>query len=159
LNFVDLLAVVHVAFATWRGRKRGFLVELPSAVSITLFSVTGLGLFKWMYRGLSQVSGRVGQSVGLLTFAGLVVAAYVLAGRIRAYLGTFAEKLVSEPRHRLAGGITGGVRAFVLFCTLLLVLAHWPLHAMTRWIVEGSFLGRSLIRWVLPVYGKTHGAL
>jgi len=47
----------------------------------------------------------------------------------------------------------------VVCSTLLLILAHWPLHGTTRWIAESSLLGRLLIRFILPVYAATHGAL
>ena len=156
---VDLFVLLHVAFAVWRGRKRGLTLEFPSAVSIGTFFVTGCGLFKWMYRGLSQASTWTGQSLGIFTFVGLLYAAFVLWRKCKAQLTRFAAKHVTEERQRLAGAIAGGVRAFFVASTLLLILAHWPLHGMTRWIAESSLLGRLLIRFILPVYGQTHGAL
>lgn len=156
---VDLLVLIWTGFAVWRGRRRGLTGEFPSAASATIFFVTGCGLFKWMYRGLSQASAVTHQSLGIFTFVGLLVAAVILWRKTQAHLTKLAGRYVTEQRQRLAGGIAGGVRAFVVCSTLLLILAHWPLHAMTRWIVEGSFVGRGLIAFVLPIYGKTHGAL
>ena len=156
---VDLFVLVHIAFATWRGRKRGLMVEFPSAASIGVFFVTGCGLFKWMYRVLSEVNTKVGQSLGIFTFIGLIVAAFALWKKSKTHLATLAGRYVSEDRQRIAGAIAGGVRAFLVVSTLLLILAHWPLHGMTRWITESSLLGRLLIRFLLPVYSHTHGAL
>jgi uncharacterized membrane protein required for colicin V production len=156
---VDVFVLAYIVFAIWRGRRRGLTGEFPSAASISIFFVTGCGLFKWMYRWLSEASAATHQSLGIFTFAGLLAAAYILWRKTKAQLGRFAAKYVTEQRQRSAGGMAGGIRAFVVSSTLLLILAHWPLHAMTRWIVESSFLGRGLIAFILPVYGKTHGAL
>ena len=156
---VDLLVLAHVTLALWRGRKRGFTVEFPSAASLVVFFLTGCGLFSWIHRGLARASEAIGHYLGVFTFFGLLVAAFVLWRRSHEYVVQLAGRWVPQSRQRLAGGIAGGVRAFVLDATLLLILAHWPLHAMTRWIVEGSFVGRLLIHFVLPVYSHTHGAL
>jgi uncharacterized membrane protein required for colicin V production len=156
---VDLLVLGQISFAVWRGWKRGLTGELPSATSIGIFFVTGCGLFKWMYRVLSEVSTKTGQSLGVFTFVGLLVAAFVLWRKSKAQLTQFASRYVTEDRQRLAGAIAGGVRAFLIVSTLLLILAHWPLYGTTRWIAESSLLGRLLIRFILPVYARTHGAL
>ncbi len=156
---IDLLIAAYVALAARRGRRRGLAAELPGAFSITVFALTGWGLFKIMWRGLSQAGTLTARSAPLLTFFGLVAGSIFLWRKMRERVRWVAQKW-PEPRHqRLGGGIAGGVRAFVLSATLLLILAHWPLHGMTRWIAESSFLGRALIRVVLPVYEKTHGTL
>lgn len=153
---LDLFVVGYVSYAAWRGRKRGLVKELPSAFSITVFCLSGWGLFKIMFRGLEEASKLTGQSVGLLTFIGLIVGAVVMWRRMQARLRWVAEKCVPENRQPMAGAIAGGVRAFVLVATLLLILAHWPLHGLTRGFVQSSFTGRVLVRVVLPVYEKTH---
>jgi uncharacterized membrane protein required for colicin V production len=156
---VDLFVLAHLAFAAWRGRRRGFVIEFPSAASIGIFFVTGCGLFKWLYRILSEVNTKASQSLGVFTFIGLILAAFTLWKKSKAHLAQLAGRCISEDRQRTAGAIAGGVRAFLVVSTLLLILAHWPLHGMTRWITESSLLGRLLIRYILPVYSHTHGAL
>jgi uncharacterized membrane protein required for colicin V production len=156
---VDLYVLTHISLAAWRGRKRGLNVELPSAASTGIFFVTGCGLFKWLYRILSEVNTKAGQSLGIFTFVGLIVAAFVLYRKSKTQLATLASRYIPEDRQRLAGAIAGGVRAFLVISTLLLILAHWPLYGTTRWIAESSLLGRLLIRFILPVYAHTHGAL
>ena len=51
---IDLLVLAYVAFSAWRGRKRGMSKELPGAVSICVFAITGWGLFTIMFLGLDQ---------------------------------------------------------------------------------------------------------
>ncbi len=156
---IDWLIAAYVALAVWRGRRRGLAEELPGAFSITVFALTGWGLFKIMWRGLSQAGTLTARSAPLLTFFGLVAGSVFLWRKLRERVRWVAEKWPEQRHQRLGGGIAGGARAFMLSATLLLILAHWPLHGLTRWIAESSFLGRGLIRVVLPVYEKTHGAL
>ncbi len=156
---LDLLIVAFIAFSVWRGRKNGIIVEAPGAVSLAIFFFSGWGLLKLVYRGLSSTSEMVGHSVGLFTFVGLIAGTVVIWRRIRKRISGRAEQLCPESKRALAGGIAGGVKAFLLSSIILLVCAHGPLRAVTRWIAEGSLLGRGLIRFVLPVYGQTHGAI
>jgi uncharacterized membrane protein required for colicin V production len=156
---VDLLILAYVVLSIWRGRKRGLTRELPGAFSVTVFALTGWGLFKIMWLGLGQAGTLTAQSAPLLTFVGLVAGAIFLWRRMRARVRWIAQKWPAERQQRGGGSVAGGVRAFVVCATLLLILAHWPLHGLTRWIPESSLVGRGLIRFVLPVYEKTHGAL
>jgi uncharacterized membrane protein required for colicin V production len=156
---IDLLIAVYMAISVWRGRRRGLVKELPAAFSITVFALTGWGLFKIMWRGLSQAGTLTARSAPLLTFFGLVAGSIWLWRKMRDRVRWVAQKWPEQRQQRLGGGVAGGVRAFVLSATLLLILAHWPLHGMTRWITQSSILGRVLIRALLPVYDKTHGAL
>jgi len=155
---LDLLILAYIAYSVWRGRKRGIIVEAPGAVSVVVFFFSGWGLLKLVYRGLASASETTGQSAGLLTFVGLIIATLIIWRRIRRRIRGHAEKLCPEDKRQLAGGIASGVKAFLLAAIVLLVCAHGPLRGVTRWIAEGSLLGRGLIRFVLPVYGQNHGA-
>ncbi len=112
-----------------------------------------------MFRGLKQASAATGVSAGIFSFFVLLTGSVYLWRRFRKRVRWFAEQWRDERLQRRGGMAAGGVRALVLSATVLLILAHWPLHGMTRWIVETSSLGGALIRYVLPVYDKTHGAL
>jgi uncharacterized membrane protein required for colicin V production len=159
MGFLDFVVLAYITYGVIKGRRRGLVAELPSTVSLALFFLTGWGLFKIMYRGLAQASALAGQSVGILTFGGLVAASVALVRKMRSRLRWLAEKSADEHHQRIAGAIAGGVRAFLHASVVLLILAHWPLHFLTRPLAQGSLLGRGLVRFVLPVYDKTHGAL
>lgn len=90
---------------------------------------------------------------------GLAGAAVAVVRSLRRRFQAWSERRYDAGQRRFGGAIFGGVRAFLLACVVLLVLAHWPLHALTRTVTESSLLGRSLTKWVLPVYEKTHKAL
>ena len=158
MGFLDYVALAYMIFGVLRGLKRGLFKELPAALGIVVFFVTGCGLYRWTGRGLAQMNRWVGQGLGALSFFGLATSVIVLVRTLRAWIGAWAERRLAA-HERWGGAVVGGVRTFVFTSVVLLVFAHWPLHAITRQLAEGSLLGRLLIKMVLPVYGQTHGAL
>jgi hypothetical protein len=155
---VDLLALGYVGYGVARGRRRGLFQELPGAISMTLFLVTGCGLLHWSERALADVNHLVNQAASLTGLACLVTGAVVLMRELRAWIGRWAaQRYGAVETQKAGGGIAGGVRCLALVSALLLGFAHWPLHSLTRPITESSLLGRALTRFVLPVYEKTHG--
>ncbi len=154
---VDLLAAGYVTYGVARGRRHGLFQELPGAISTTLFLVTGCGLLHWSERALADVNHLVNQAASLTGLACLVTGAVVVWRELRSWIGRWAGQRYGGAETQKAGGaVAGGVRCFALVCVVLLVFAHWPLHAVTRPITESSLLGRALTRVVLPVYEKTH---
>ena len=159
LGILDLLALAWIGWGVYLGRKRGLGRELVGALSIFIFFLTGCGLYRWTDRALIQMGHITGQAVGVLSFFGLAVATIVLVRSLRGRAQDWAERRYDGSQRKFGGTVLGGVRTFLLACVVLLVMAHWPLHFLTRPFVQSSMLGRCLTRWVLPVYGKTHGAL
>ena len=157
---VDGLALGYVVYGVARGRRRGLFQELPGAISVTIFLITGCGIYRWSARALLGINHIVGQILGVAGFAGLVCAGIVLGRGLRGWVGRWAhDRYGAEETQKAGGAIAGGVRSFVWVVVALLVFAHWPLHPVTRPIAESSILGRALTRFVLPVYEKTHGPL
>ncbi len=157
---VDGLALAYVLYGVARGRRRGLFQELPGAISVTVFLITGCGLYRWGARALLGINHVLGQILGVAGFAGLVGGGAVLIRELRVWIGRWAhDRYGSEERQQTGGAIAGGVRCFAWVVVALLVFAQWPLHGITRPITESSVLGRGLTRFVLPVYEKTHGAL
>ena len=105
------------------------------------------------------MSHLTGQTLGAFGFVGLVASTVASVRYLRRRMRDWVERRYGVEQRKLGGMIVGAVRAFLLVCVALLVLAHWPLHSLTRPFAEGSALGRCLTKWVLPVYEKTHGAL
>jgi uncharacterized membrane protein required for colicin V production len=156
---VDLLALAYIVFSVFRGRQRGFLIELPATISIVVFALTGTGLYRWGGRVVAEANMLTRQASGVLGFFGLVAAALVLVQQLKTRLQQWAEKRFIAEHQQLGGAMAGGVRSLVVAAVLLLILAHWPLKGLTRPLAESSFFGRALIKLVLPVYDKTHSGL
>jgi branched-subunit amino acid ABC-type transport system permease component len=159
MGVLDLVAIAYFGYAARKGCKRGLAVELPSAISIGIFFVTGCGLYRWTGRTLAELGHLTGQTLGVAGFVGLVVSTVVTVRCLRKRVQDWVERRYSVRQRALGGMVVGAVRAFLLVCVALLVLVHWPLRSLTQPFAEGSTLGRCLTKWVLPVYEKTHGAL
>ncbi|HUK83131.1 MAG TPA: CvpA family protein [Verrucomicrobiae bacterium] len=158
MSVLDYVVLAYVGFGVIRGLKRGLFKELPAALGIVVFFVTGCGLYRWTGHALAQMNHWTGQGLGVLSFIGLAGGVIILVRRLRAWLGAWAEHHFA-PHARWGGAIVGGLRTFVFASVMLLVLIHWPLRAVTRPVAQSSLLGRALTRYVLPLYDKTHGAL
>jgi branched-subunit amino acid ABC-type transport system permease component len=159
MGILDFVALAYIGYAVRKGHQRGLSTELAGAVSIAIFFATGCGLYRWTGRALAEASHLTGQPLGALGFIGLAVSTVALVRYLRQRVRDWVESRYDAPQRKLGGMIVGAVRAFLLVCVALLVLAHWPLHFLTRPFAEGSTLGRCLTKWVLPVYEKTHRAL
>lgn len=158
MSLIDLLVAAYAGYGVWRGWRRGLPNELPRVVGITVFAVSGCGLFRWTNHALMETSRLAGQTTGGLGVIGIMVATWFLVRHFRAKIGDWAKQRYGKAER--VGAVAGGVRAVLLACVVLLVFAHWPLKFLTRPVTEGSLLGRGLTRYVLPVYEKTHdGAL
>jgi uncharacterized membrane protein required for colicin V production len=158
MGVLDFVTIAYVGYAARKGWKRGLSAELPGAISIGIFFVTGCGLYRWIGRTLADASRLTGQTLGALSFLGLVVSTVVMVKFLRQRVREWVERRYDVQQRALGGLIVGALRALLLVCVALLVLAHWPLHSLTRPFVESSLLGRSLTKWGLPVYEKTHAA-
>ena len=156
IGVLDIVAATYVFYCVRKGRKRHLSRELPSLVGWLVFFITGCGLYKWTGRALLEVNHLTRQSVGVISFLGMAFGTVMIVRRLRAHIGQWAEQKCVAETQKLAGAIAGGLRSFLIISIVLLTFAHWPLHFLTRPFAEGSLLGRSLVKFVLPVYEKTH---
>jgi uncharacterized membrane protein required for colicin V production len=159
MGILDFVALAYIGYAALKGRKRGLSTELPGAISIAIFLATGCGLYRWTGRAFVEFNHLTGQTLNALGFAGLVAATVASVRYLRQRARDWVERRYDISQRKLGGMMVGAGRAFLLVCVALLVLAHWPLHSLTRPFTESSALGRCLTKWVLPVYEKTHGTL
>lgn len=154
IGLLDVLILLWIGFAVWRGQRNGLAVEMPRLVGIAVFALTGFGLFTWTNRALTEASRVTGLATNGAGFVSLLLASWFLARHGRERIGDWARRRWGRAPGKAA--VVGGVRGFLLVCVVLLVFAHWPLKWLTRPVAEASALGRLLTRHVLPVYEKTH---
>ena len=143
-NLLDLIPIVYALFGRWRGKRRGFSVELPSAVAWFVVCVSGYGLFWWTNHLLLNVGRLTGQSVGVIGTLLIALSAYLIVRQLRQSLRRWAEEEYRE-RSSQMGGVTGFVRTAVIFSTVVVTLSLLPVGFVDWPFVKGSFFLRHLL--------------
>jgi uncharacterized membrane protein required for colicin V production len=157
INVIDLLVLFYLAYGANRGRRRGFARELPRAFGSTLAFVSGFGVYRWAGKLLSEASHLAGQTTSGLTFLGIVIGAIMLVRHFRTRIRTWAEaKYPDEGFQKRAGTVAGLIRTLMLSSTVILFISIAPLGFLRKPFTEGSLVGRTLNRWVRPVYETSH---
>jgi uncharacterized membrane protein required for colicin V production len=157
MNFIDLLVPAYVVYGAIRGRQRGLPRELPKAFGTILSFLSGYGVYRWTGKLLSQASQLAGQTTGGLGFIGIVIAVIVLVRHFRTRIRQWAEaKCPDAAAQKKAGMIAGLIRTLTLSSTIILFMSIAPVGPLRAPFKEGSLIGRTLNRWVLPVYETSH---
>lgn len=152
-NVIDLLVLAYVVYGAIRGRYRGFGRELPKATGAVVAFVTGCGFYRWTDRLLAGVSHMTGQTAGPLGFVGVLVVSYVLVQRLKGRICKWAEeKVPDEKMQKRAGAIAGAARTVIIASAIILFVSHLPIGPLRAPFKDGSLLGRTLNRVILPVY-------
>jgi hypothetical protein len=157
-NFLDILVAGAALAGMLRGRRRGLALELPQLIGLLAFVLTGstlAGLTRGLLAGMSVATGR---SVGLAGLVGLFIVSTALARRFRAELAAWAARKYPAPAsQKRLGGLAGGLRGLIIGSTLIVFCGLLPIGVAKKPFADGSFIGRHLIRWVVPVYDKLTG--
>lgn len=141
-----------------RGRLRGLPRELPRLLGVTVAVLTGAGLFSWTGQVLSTTQHLTRQSLGLTGGLALVIAAFVIVRHFKQQVHDWTARRFPEPRlQRRAGAVAGGLRALMLGCFVVVFLGLLPGNPLKAMFARGSFFGRTLIQFVVPVYDTVTG--
>lgn len=152
-GIADVAVVLLVALGIWRGAKRGLAEELPRTVAFALFFFTGTGLLRWSNTLLLEASKIAGIASGLFGLIAIFIAAFFLARLLRRKMRDWALRKFPEPSAQKTGGIiAGGIRAFLIGCTAILILNVLPFGFLT----SGSVIGWILVKVFLPLYRAAH---
>lgn len=157
-NLLDVLAVAYAGYGAWRGVRNGLSRELPRLVMILLFILTGCTLSHWMQLVFGKINAMTGHIAGGFGFIGMFAAAFLLARTFRKRFADWLRgKLPGEAIETRGGAAVGGLRTFVIACTLIVFIGLMPLGFISVPFRQGSFLGRGLIHLVVPLYEKIAG--
>jgi uncharacterized membrane protein required for colicin V production len=147
----DILIVVVLGIATWKGYSRGFVSELGGAVA-----VTGALITPWFYNGSfdQQIEGvlKLGPgsahvvgmfATGLLTYAAILIVARVL--------GRIAKLPILGLGNALGGAAIGFAKGAILLWVVLFIALFFPLSPDIRAGLHGSKLAPFLVTYDAPI--------
>ena len=157
-NLLDILLLSYVAYSVHRGYGRGLAVEVPRLINVLVPVLTGYGLNRWMGRALKDMTHALGLNTHAPGVLIIMFAAWWLVWQFRVRLRTrVAQRFPDEGQQKLGGAAVRGVRALVLGSTNIVFVGLLPIGILGRPFSQGSFVGRSLIRYVVPLYEGVSG--
>ncbi len=147
----DIVMVIILGIATFKGYARGFVSELGGAVAVTAALVT-----PWFYNGsldpqIEQLT-RLGPgsahvvgmfATGLLTYVVLLIVARLL--------GTIAKLPVLGFGNALGGALIGFAKGAILLWLVLFVALFFPLSPDIRDGLHESHLAPYLVTYDAPL--------
>jgi membrane protein required for colicin V production len=125
VNWLSLLLIAIVGFATWRAYVNGFVRELVS-LCVTILAIPLAGIFyDNLYRKLHPIITNRDLAY-LISFLAILVGV-VIAGQVAAHLLKRTVAMLNlGAADRVAGGAFGFLKAVVLCQVVLIALVAFP---------------------------------
>jgi membrane protein required for colicin V production len=146
MNWIDLVLILMLGLAAWKGFRRGFIIELASLLGLALGIWAGI---RFSNRVIAALDLEVKHAaVAFLITFGLVLALVVLLGHLLTKAIDIAQ--LSLP-NKLAGVAFGALRSAFALSIMLNLLQGWTQGA---WPPEEARAGSRLhepVRALAPV--------
>ena len=146
MNLVDLFIAIGIAWAAFKGWRRGLVVSLVGLAGLVLAYGLSLSWGGTVARGMAGADAEPGTGLSLLgfvlVFLLVTVAAYVAGISLRKILQTSPLGIVDT-----VGGIAvGGTKAVLVLGLLMILLRSLPLPGGMATSFDSSLLGEPVER-------------
>jgi len=146
MNLIDLFLAAGIAWAAFKGWRRGLVVSLVGLIGLVLAYGLSLNWGGTVARWMAGADSEPGTGLSLLgfvlVFLLVIVAAYAAGIALRKILHTSPLGIVDT-----VGGIAvGGARAVLILGLLLILLRSLPLPGGLGAAFDSSLLGRPVER-------------
>ncbi len=147
----DVVIVIVLGIATFKGYSRGFVSELGGAVAVTAALVT-----PWFYNGSfdAQIERLAGLGPGSAHVVGMFVTGlgtYVLILLAARLLGAIARLPLLGIGNALGGALIGFAKGAILLWLVLFVALFFPLSPDIREGLHQSRLAPYLVSYDAPI--------
>ena len=123
VSYLDLLLLIPIGFAIWRGWKNGFVMEVFSLLALFVGLYAGIHLSDWAAHVLRDTFGMKSDNLPIISF--VVVLVLVMVGLF--FLGRLISKNVSQggaERWNQIGGSVFSVAKTLLILSISFVLLN-----------------------------------
>jgi uncharacterized membrane protein required for colicin V production len=151
ITWPDVVIVIVLGIATFKGYSRGFVSELGGAVAVTAALVT-----PWFYNG--SFDPQIGQLFHLGPGSAHVVGmfatglgTYVLILLVARLLGTIARLPLLGIGNALGGALVGFAKGAILLWLVLFIALFFPLSPDIRDGLHQSHLAPYLVIYDAPI--------
>ena len=147
----DVVIVIVLGIATFKGYSRGFVSELGGAVAVTAALVT-----PWFYNGsvdpqIEKITNLGPGSAHVVGMFATGLLTYVILLIIAQLLGRIAKLPLLGIGNALAGAFVGFLKGAVLLWLVLFVALFFPLSPDIRDGLHQSRLAPSLVIYDAPI--------
>jgi uncharacterized membrane protein required for colicin V production len=147
----DVVIVIVLGIATFKGYSRGFVSELGGAVAVTAALVT-----PWFYNGSldRQIEGVTKLGPGSAHVVGMFatgLATYIVILVIARLLGTIAKLPLLGIGNAIGGAFIGFAKGAILLWLVLFIALFFPLSADIRDGLHQSRLAPGLVTYDAPL--------
>jgi len=121
VSYLDLILLIPIGLAIWRGWRNGFVMEVFSMLSLFVGLYAGVHLSDWMSTFLREKFEMEGENLPIVSF--IVVLVLVFVGLF--FLGKLITKTVSAggaERWNQIGGAFFSLSKTLLFLSIIFVL-------------------------------------
>jgi uncharacterized membrane protein required for colicin V production len=147
----DIVIVIVLAIATFKGYSRGFVSELGGAVAVTAALIT-----PWFYNGTldpqieqwTKLGPGSAHVIGMFATGLFTYLAILIVARL---LGTIAKLPVLGFGNALGGGLVGFSKGAILLWLVLFVALFFPLSPDIRAGLHQSRLAPTLVSYDAPI--------
>jgi membrane protein required for colicin V production len=151
-NWVDIVAVSLILITTYRGAKKGFIIEIFKLSGLVLSIYVSLHYFSDASDSLLEYFPAIGIVFSdSLCFIVLAVVSYVAVLALREVLRRFFKTEASSGLQRW-GGLTLGFIRGILFSGMLLIGFYFLNAHYLKVSAEKSFLGSHFVNTNVKVY-------
>lgn len=123
VSYLDLLLLIPIGFAVWRGWKNGFVMEIFSLLALFVGLYAGIHLSDWAAEVMRDTFGMKSENLPIISF--VVVLVLVFVGLF--FLGRLISKNVSQggaERWNQIGGSFFSVAKTLLILSISFVLLN-----------------------------------
>lgn len=143
LNWLDVLLLAAIGYATYSGYRNGFIRELVTIASVILAIPIAGVLYDDMYPKVEPIVDNH-DLAALLSFV-FILAGVVIGGQVAAHLlKRTAEILNLGVLDRISGGAFGAGKAVIIAQVILIALVTFPKPDL-RGQIDGSFVAQKLL--------------
>lgn len=121
MNFIDILLLIPLAYAAWKGFSKGFIIELFTLLAFFVGIYAGINFSDYASAKLTQEFELEGTYLPILAFT----LTFIVVGAIVFFAGKAIEQVVRvtalTPMNKMAG-LTFGTLKMVYILSILLVI-------------------------------------
>lgn len=125
MNYLDILLIIPIIYAGWRGFQKGFVIELFTLLALLVGIYAGIHFSDYMTHILSENLGITSKYLPAISFT----ITLLLVGAMVFFGGKLIEKAIKMvalgPVNKVAGMCFGGIKMLFILSAVIVILESY----------------------------------